>query len=199
MIHCLLFRGTGQCCPTLVTVMPRRRLCSTRPLRLTRPACAPARMRSMHLQVGSRIIEAALRRSGSSAPSERPVKNTAPNFQSGGAAGRNARSCGLGVSRAAAIDDVAYQDPRTAPSRVPDGCSLSDAIWGPPAPLGRRERGGWKRGGRRARPSRDLRDGTRSRIERRHRRDRSRDAEAKFSRGRVFRVSFFCTRGGTPV
>ena len=70
-----------------------------------------------------------------------------------------------------------------------DGCSLSDAIWGPPAPLGRRERGGWKRGGRRARPSRDLRDGTRSRIERRHRRDRSRDAEAKFSRGRVFRVS----------
>ena len=131
--------------------------------------CTRARMRSMHLQVGSRTIEAALRRSGSSAPSERPVKNTAPNFQSGGAAGRNARSCGLGVSRAAAIDDVAYQDPRTAPSRVPDGCSLSDAIWGPPAPLGRRERGGWKRGGRRARPSRDLRDGTRSRIERRHR------------------------------
>lgn len=186
--HRLLFGGAGRCCPTLATVTPRRRFGSTRPLRLTRPASALARMRSLCLQVGSRTIEATLPRSRSGAPSERPLKNTAPNFQSGGAAGQNARSRGLGVSRAAAIDDVAYQDPRTAPSRVPDGCPLSDAIWGPPAPLGRRKRGGWKRGVRRARPSRDLRDGTRSRIKRRHRRDRSRGAEARFSRGRAFRV-----------
>ena len=51
------------------------------------------------------------------------------------------------------------------------------------------EAGGWEHKLGSARPSRNLRVGTRPGIERRHRVFRSRDAGARFSRGRVFRVS----------
>ena len=54
------------------------------------------------------------------------------------------------------------------------------------------EAGGWEHKLGSARPSRNLRVGTRPGIERRHRVFRSRDAGVRFSRGRVFRVSKSC-------